>query len=462
MNAAAEATGDDMARGREIVERALTQARRAGAEAADAVLIEANSHQARVRDREIDFVKQAQERCLGIRALVQRAGGMSSAVTSTSDLAEATVDRMAHETVALARAIAPDPTAGLPEGGFASELPELDLFDPRDRSVSVEARIEDARLAERAARELDPRIVNSEGSQVESDFAGVVYGNTAGFLGHYQSATHWLFSEPLASEGDSMQRDYWMTVGRRLDLLEDPASVGRRAAQRALRRLGARPVKTCEVPVIFDGVTARSLLGHVESLVSGYSVYRQASAWADRLGERVAADGVTVIDDGRLPGGLGSKPFDGEGLPTRRSAVIEDGRLASWLLDSYSARKLGMSSTGNASRGAGSSPGVGSTNLWIEPGDKTLDDIIADTERGLLVTELIGMGFNPVTGDYSRGAVGLWIESGEITHPVEEVTIAGNLTDMLCGIDSVGCELMWLGSTASPPLRIQCMTLAGE
>ena len=462
MNAAAETGAEEMQRGREIVERALTLTRRAGAEAADAVLIEADAREARVRDREIDFVRQSQERCLGIRALVQHSGGMSTAVTSTSDLAEATVARMAQESVALARATAPDPAAGLPEGGFAGELPELDLFEARDRSVSIEARIEDARRAERAAREVDPRIVNSEGSHVESDFAGVVYGNSAGFLGHYWSATHSLYSEPLASAGDSMQRDYWMTVGRRLDALEDPASVGRRAAERALRRLGARPVKTCEVPVIFDDMTARSLLGHIAGLVSGYSIYRQASAWADRLGDRVAADSISVIDDGHLPGGFGSKPFDGEGLPTRRNVVIESGRLESWLLDTYSARKLGMESTGNASRGAGSSPGVGTTNLWIEPGDQTLDEIIADTERGLLVTELIGMGFNPVTGDYSRGAAGLWIEKGEIAYPVDEVTIAGNLTDMLCDIDAVGCELVWHGSTASPPLRVRCMTLAGE
>jgi PmbA protein len=462
MSRPTDAQAQDMAGGREIVERALEHVRQAGAHAADAVLIEASSHEARVRDLEIDFVKQAREHCLGLRALMRGAGGMSSAVTSTCDLSPEAVDRMAQETAALARATAPDPTAGLPEGGFATDIPKLGLFDDLDRDVTVEARIEDARCAERAARETDPRIVNSEGSQVASDFSCVVYGNTAGFHGHYESASHVLFSEPLASSGDSLQRDYWMTVSHRLDSLEDPASVGHRAARRALRRLGARPVKTCEVPVIFDDMTARSLVGHIASLVNGYSVYRQSTAWLDRLGDRVAAPCITVIDDGRLAGGLGSKPFDGEGLPTRRNVVIEDGQLRSWLLDSYSARKLEMQSTGNASRGAGSGPGVGTTNLWIEPGDQTLEEIVASTERGLLVTELIGMGFEPITGDYSRGAVGLWIENGELTHPVEGVTIAGNLTDMLCGIDAVGSELVWHGSTASPPLRVQCMTLAGE
>jgi PmbA protein len=195
--------------------------------------------------------------------------------------------------------------------------------------------------------------------------------------------------------------------------------------------------------------------------VNGYSVYRETTYLAGRLGEAVAAAEVTVTDDGRRPGGLGSKPFDGEGLPTRRTAVVDRGRLASWLLDDYSARKLGLASTGNATRGPGSPPSVAPTNLWLEPGTLSLEEIVADTERGLLVTELIGMGFNPVTGDYSRGAAGLWIEGGEIAHPVEGVTIAGNLADMLAGIDRIGSDLLWLSRVASPSLRIARMTIAG-
>jgi len=258
-----------------------------------------------------------------------------------------------------------------------------------------------------------------------------------------------------------MQRDYWMSVAHRLADLEDSAAVGRRAAERALRRLGAGPVETCEVPVIFDPITARSLLGQLAGCVSGYAVYRQSSFLAGKIGENVASDLVTVIDDGRLPGGLGSRPFDGEGLPTRRNTVLQRGRLETYLLDSYSARKLGARSTGNATRGAGSGPGVGPTNLWLEPGDRTLDEIIADTERGLLVTELIGMGFNPVTGDYSRGAAGLWIEGGEVVRPVEEITIAGNMVEMLSTIDAVGSDLLWLSRVASPSLRVARMTVAG-
>lgn len=448
--------------GRSVVERALERALRAGASQVDAVLVVSDSKEARVRGEAIDFVKQAQERSLGIRALVASGAGLATAITSTSDLSADAIDRMAEETVALARSIAPDPHAGLPDAASASDWPDLDLADPGDRHVAVEARIEDARRAEQAARDFDPRITNSEGSQASSDWSRIVYGHSRGFLGDYESAHHALFCEPLARQGDSMQRDYWMTVSRRLSELDDPADVGRRAAERAVRRLGARRVKTAEVPVIFDSFTAPSLLGQIASCVSGYTVYREASFLASKLGQKIAVDGVTLIDDGRRPGGLGSKPFDGEGLPTRRNVIVQDGVLKTWLLDSYSGRKLGLPSTGNASRGAGSGPGVGTTNLWLEPGALSLDEIIASTKRGLLVTELIGMGFNPTTGDYSRGASGIWIENGELAFPVEEITIAGNLATMLTQIDAIGSELVWRGRVASPPIRISRMTVAGE
>jgi PmbA protein len=415
-----------------------------------------------VRGDEIDFVKQARERTLGIRALVGGARGLRSAHTSTSDLAPEAVDRMVEATVALARATAEDPAAGLPDGGFAEDDPELALSDPRDRDVPVEDRIESARRAEAAARALDPRIVNSEGSQAASGLSRVVYANTRGFLGAYETASHVLACEPLARQDGSLQRDAWWTTSHRLADLEPPERVGRRAAERALRRLGARRVRTQEVPVLFDPVTAPSLLSHVAACVNGQAVYRETSFLAGRMGERVASELVTVIDDGRLPGGLGSRPFDGEGLPTRRTAILRRGRLESWLLDAYSARKLGLAPTGSAARGPASAPTAAPTNLWLEPGSGTLEDLVASTERGLLVTELIGMGFHPVTGDYSRGAAGLWIERGEIVHPVEEVTIAGNLGDMLAGIDAVAGDLVWLGRVASPSLRVSRMTVAGE
>ncbi len=448
--------------GRAAVERCLERLRAGGAHAGDVCFAESDTLEARVRDTEIDFVKQARERTLGIRAFVAGSGGLQSALTSTSDLGAETLDAMVAETLALARATAPDPAAGLPGGGYAEEIPELGLFDPADREVDAETRIRDAHRAEEAARAFDPRIDNSEGSQVDSASARWVYGNTDGFLGEYLSASHGLFSEPVARQGETMQRDWAVSVGRRLADLDDAETVGRLAAERAVGRLGARQSATCAVPVIFEPRTARSLVGHIASCVNGSAVYREASCYAGRLGERVAAGPVTVIDDGRLQGGLGSRPFDGEGQPTRRTAVIEGGVLGSYLLDSYAARKLGGESTGNASRSAAGGPGPGVTNLWLEPGTATREEIIGDTPSGLYVTELIGMGFNAVTGDYSRGAAGFWIENGELTYPVEEVTIAGRLDDMLAGIDAVGSDLEWLGSVAAPTLRIREMTVAGS
>jgi len=445
-----------------VVERALNRARRAGADAADALLVESDSLETRVRGEEIDFVKQARECALGIRALVQGTEGLSSAVTSTSDLSDAAIDRMAEETVALARATAQDPAAGLPTEPFATEIPDLGLYDAADRGVGIERRIEDARAAERAARETDNRIENSEGTQAGSGFARFTLGDSRGFQGSYESASHSLYSAPIARENGSMQRDYWMTSARALSALEAPEDVGRRAAARALQRLGARRVETAQVPVLFDPVTAPSLLGHLVACVTGYAVYRRTSFLADRMGDAVANDCVTVIDDGRRPGGLGSRPFDGEGQPTQRTEVIAEGRLSSWLLDTYSGRKVGCPTTGNAARSAGSAPTAGPSNLWLAPGAGTLEDLVAETERGLLVTELIGHGFQPATGGYSRGAAGLWIENGEIAYPVEEITIAGNLGDMLGNIDRVADDLVWRGRIASPSLRISRMTVAGE
>ncbi len=446
----------------EIAQRALERAMAAGAHSGDAVLVQDEAIEVRVRDTEIDHVKQSRERSLGLRIFVAAEGGLRQAITSTSDLAADAVDRLAEDTVALARATAADSHAGLPDGGFATDLPDLDLFDPADAGIDVDQHVADSYAAEAAARAVDARIVNSEGSSSDSQRTRVSYANTAGFAGAYERAAHSLVSSPIAAENGKMQTDYWFSVARRRSELESPEAVGRRAAQRALAQLGGRRIPTCEVPVLFDPTTARGILGNFAACVSGYAVYRQSSFLAERLGDRIASDAVTIIDDGRLPGGLGSKPFDGEGLPTGRKIVVEKGFLRSFLLDHYSGRKLGLESTGNASRSAGSAPGVAPTNLWIEPGSQSLDELVQNTGRGLLVTKLFGHGFNPVTGDFSRGAAGLWIENGEAVHPVEEITVAGNLANMLADVDAVGSDLVWMGSIATPSLRISRMTVAGE
>ena len=443
---------------REIVAFALERARAAGAHQAEAAFGAGEAFETRVRGSEIDFVKQSRDQGLSVRVFCGGRGGLSSATTRTSDLARDVVARTAADAVALARATVPDACAGLPDGGFATEIPDLELFEPRDRPFDPAARIAAARAAESAAHAVDPRIGDSEGSQAGSSFGEIVYGNSAGFLGSYASARHSIVAESLARSDSGMQRDAWFTSARRWDALEAAESVGRHAAARALRRLGARRVPTCEAPVIFDPVTAPSLLRQLAGCASGYAIYRGASFLSGKLGLRIASSAVTIVDDARLRGGLGSRPFDGEGLPTRRNVLVDRGRLASYVLDTYSARKLGLQSTANALRGGGAS----TANLWLEPGAKTPEEIIAETPRGLYVTELIGQGFNPVTGDYSRGAAGMWIENGELAHPVEEITIAANFAQMLRDIDAIGSDLIWLGATAAPTLRIARMTIAGE
>jgi len=267
---------------------------------------------------------------------------------------------------------------------------------------------------------------------------------------------------PVARTNGSMQRDYWYSTQRKFSRLEAPQAVGRRAAERALRRLGARKVSTREVPVVFDPEISATLLRHLSAALSGYSLYKGASFLVGKLGERIASELVSVVDDGTIPGALGSKPFDGEGLPVNKRTVVERGVLKSYLLDTYSGRKLGLPSTGNASRSVGEPPGVSPTNFFLTPGSHSPEQIVASVDEGLYVTELIGFGVNLVTGDYSRGAVGLWIEKGKLAYPVEEITIAGNLKEMLCNIEMVGNDLELRGRIAAPTVKISRMTVAGN
>jgi PmbA protein len=267
---------------------------------------------------------------------------------------------------------------------------------------------------------------------------------------------------PTAERDGQMERDHWYTIGRGPADLLAPEEVGRIAAERTLRRLGARKVKTDQVPVVFDPETAAELLGHVFGALSGSSVYRNASFLKDRLGEVVASPLVTVVDDGRRPGGLGARPFDGEGLPTRRNVPIERGELRHYLCDSYAARKLGVSPTGSARRGVAGGPSVGAADLYLEPGTTPAAQLIGEVRRGLYVTDLIGFGVDLVSGDYSQGAAGHWIQDGQLSHPVHEVTIAGNLKQMLLEIDAVGDDLEFRGSVNAPSLRVRRMTLSGQ
>jgi PmbA protein len=436
----------------------LKRATARGATAADGFLVEGRHFSATVRLGDVETVTHAREQRLSLRVFAGRA----SAASSTSDLSRASLERLVDEATALARVTAEDPHAGLPEpAALADRVADLDLVDGDGGELAPEDKIAVARRAEAAALECDPRITNSEGAEYWDRRARYAYATSTGFARAYETSACGLSVSPVASRDGEMQRDSWYTMARKRARLDDAAAVGRTAAGRALRRLGGRKVKTTEVPVVFDPQTAAGLVRAIASAASGPALYRRASFLVDRLGSRIAAPSVTIVDDGLVPGGLGSRPFDGEGLPTRRTVVVEQGMLASYLLDTYSGRKLGLASTHHAARdGAGVT--VGTTNLMLLPGTATPDDLIASVRDGLYVTELIGFGVNGVTGDYSRGAVGLWIEDGRLTYPVEEVTIAGNLLEMLAAVDGVANDLVLRDRTAAPTVRIARMVVAGN
>jgi len=443
----------------EIAEFLLAAAKRNGATAADVVVAEGDALDVGVRLGSIEKLKQAHQKHLGLRAFI----GERSAVTSSADFSRASLEKLATDTCALARIVAPDPFSGLPDSTeVATATADLDLYDPAVADLTPERAIELATAAEHAALEADARITNSEGAEMGASTDHVVYASSVGFRGGYRNSGVSLSAVPIASDNGSMQRDYWYSAQRKLERLESADAIGRKAAARVLRRLNARQVSTCEVPVIFDPDMASGLMRHIAAAVSGYALYKGTSFLTGKLGQRIAPEFMTVIDDGTLRGALGSKPFDGEGLATRRTVVIDHGVLTNYLFDAYSARKLGSRSTGNASRSVGSAPHVAPTNFVLQAGTTSPHEIIRSVHSGLYVTELIGFGINPVTGDYSRGAVGLWIENGELAYPVEEITIAGNLLAMYNDIETIGNDLDMRHSVIAPTIKIARMTVAGN
>jgi PmbA protein len=441
-----------------LAEWALGEAKRHGATAAEVLCVNAESLAAGVRLGEVEKLKSSRERRLGLRVFV----GQSSANASTAEIERTSLAEFIEETVKLARLTAADPWSGLPDSALqAKSFPELDLADTEAGIIPAERALGIARAAEKAALGCDPRIKNSEGAEFDSGCYAILFANSNGFCGDYEGTSFSLGVQPIAQDDDSMQVGYWYTANRRFAKLEDAESIGTIAAKRALRRLGARKAKTARAPIVFDPDMAAGLIRTLAGAASGPSLYKGASFLIDRLGTEVAAAGVTIVDDGRMPGGLGSKPFDGEGLATNRKSLVEKGVLKTYLLDSYSARKLKMQPTGNASRSVGAAPGVSTTNLYLEPGAHTPEQIIGSVQSGLYLTEMIGFGVNMVTGDYSRGAGGIWIENGQLAYPVQEITIAGNLKEMFRAIEMIGNDLRWRSSVASPTLKIAEMTIAG-
>jgi len=439
-------------------------AMKAGASDAEAVVREGDEFSVNVRMGEVETLKESGSRGLGLRVFL----GTRSASTSTSDLTPDGIRQLVDGAIALAKVTEEDAFTGLPETAEFGSIPaDLHLFYDDVYSLSGSERIEWARRCEAAAMAADPRITNSDGGSFEAATGRKVMANSRGFVGGYRTSYAGVSAAPLAMDANGqMQRDGWWSGARRLIDLESPEAIGKEAARRTIRRLGARKVPTQRVPIVFAPEVARSLIGSLFEAASGDSIWRHASFLAGKLGTQIASTSLTIIDDNAMllpngAGGFGSSPFDGEGLPSLRTVVVENGVLQTYLLNTYSARKLGLKSTHNASRGLAGTPGIGCGNLFLQPGTLTPEQIIADAQTGLYVTSLMGFGTNIVTGDYSRGATGLWIENGQLTHAVEEVTIAGNLGEMLMNVTAIGNDLVFRGSVASPTIRIDGMTIAG-
>jgi len=438
----------------------VTRAMNAGASAAECVVREGDEFSTSVRLGQVETLKESGSRSIGVRVFFEQ----RAASTYSSDFSAAGIERMLKSALELAKITSEDPYAGIPEASKLGSLSgDLDLYHEDVYSLPGPDRIDYARRAEKAALDADPRIKNSDGGSFDAATGHRVLANSHGFVGEYRRSYCSVSSVPIAQdENGGMQRDYWYSVARSLSKLDSAESVGKEAARRTLRRLGARKVKTAHVPVVLDPMVAASMLEHIFEGVNGDSVYRGASFLAGKLGEQIASPNVTVIDDGTIPGGFGTSPFDGEGIPTRRTVVVENGILKSYLLNTYTAKKLGLETTANASRGLAGTPGIGPGNYFLEPGGKTPQQIIGEIKDGLYVTEFLGHGANLVTGDYSRGASGLWIVNGELAYPVEEITVAGNLKDMFKNISEVGTDLEFRGSVASPTIRIDGLTVGGE
>jgi PmbA protein len=437
-----------------VLKRALER----GASAADGFVVEESRGSASVRMGEIETVTHARDQRLALRVFAGRA----SAAASTSDFSRDSLERLVDEATSLAKVTAEDPCAGLPDPEeLIARVPDLDLEDTGGDELTPEQKVELARKCEAAALESDPRITNSEGAEHYDRLTHYAYATTHGFAQGYRTTSFGLSVTPVATQNGDMQRDYWYATSRRRVRLEDPAAVGRTAAWRAVRRLGARKIKTVEVPVVFDPETAASLVRSLAAAASGPSLYRRTSFLVDRLGAKIGSPLMTIVDDPLIPGGLGSRPFDGEGLPTGRTTLVGEGVLESYLLDTYSARKLGMKSTHHAARDGGG-VSVSTSNLMLLPGRDKPAALIGSVKQGLYVTELIGFGVNGVTGDYSRGAAGHWIENGELAYPVEEVTVAGNLLEMFAKLEAVGDDLTLRDRTAAPTLKIARMVVAGN
>jgi PmbA protein len=439
----------------DIVEMALTAAKRAGAEAADAVLIEERSLEVAVREGAIENVERSEGQDLGLRVFV----GKSQAIVSMSKLDQDTIAQAATRAVDMARAAPEDPYAGLADPSLLNQdAPDLDLWDAREVSSDDLTRL--AKETEDAALAV-PGVTKSSGAGASASSRRLVLGTSSGFLEGYRRSGFGFSVSAIAGEGTGMERDYDFSSAVHYGDLKPAALIGRSAGERAAKRLKPRKMSSQRIPVVYDRRVSASLIGHFAGAIAGPSIARGTSFLKDMMEKQVFAEGINIIDDPLRRRGLGSRPFDAEGLAVMRMALAEKGVLRSFLLDQRSARQLKLRPTGHASRGTSSPPSPSPSNLYMENGSQTFESLIGDIAQGFYVTELLGMGVNGVTGDYSRGATGFWIENGRLTFPVSEMTIAGNLKDMYRSMTAAN-DLEFKMATNAPTIRVEGMTVAGN
>jgi PmbA protein len=443
----------------ELAGRVVELAKKAGADVAEASARGGFELSVRVRLGKPELVEEAGHHSVSLRVLKNQ----RVAITSTSDLSDAGIERCVEDALSLVELSEPDPFAGPADPSLLSSPPhpDLELFDPSVGSIDADQAIALATRAEAAALAFDPRITLSEGASFSRTDGVSALVLSSGFSGLLRGSYASLSVAPVAEdEGGKKRRGHYWTGHRHLAQMEDAESVGKEAARRTVGKLGARKIATTEAPVVFDPDVARSIVGSFAGCILGGSLFRRSSYLLEREGTEVAAPSVDIVDDPLIPRAPGSRPYDGEGLRSRVNHVVEKGVLKTFLFDSYSARKMGRQSTASASRGGGSI-GASTTNFILQKGSLSPEAIIASTERGLYVTELMGFGFNPVTGDFSRGASGFWIENGKISYPVSEITISSTLDTMLKNIDAIGDDLVLRTSTAAPTFRVKSMTISG-
>jgi PmbA protein len=445
-----KATENDIDLLHDLVGRAL----KAGVDAADAVLFEGTSLSHARRLGKVEKLERSESQDLGLRVLV----GKQQAIVSSSDRSPKMLAELVERTVAMARAVPEDPFCGLADPAeVAKDWPQLDMLDPDE--PSAETLIERARAAEETALAVQG-VTNSEGAEAGWGRSRIALVASNGFAGGYAGSHHGVSVSVIGGSGNGMERDYDYGSAVYAADLQDPAEIGKSAGERTIKRLGARKMPTCRCPVVLDPRVARGFISHLLGGISGPSIARGTSFLKDKLGQRIFPEAITITEDPHRQRGHRSKPFDAEGLANRRRALIDKGVLTTWLLDLRSARQLGLTSTGHAARGTASPPSPAATNIWIEPGNASPAELMADIKSGFYVTELMGMGVNGLTGDYSRGAAGFWIENGQIAFPVSEMTVAGNLKDMFARMVAAN-DLEFRTGADAPTLRIDDLTVAG-